>query len=116
MKFSLKAVRRDKVTGYSLNTASVANISSLLFLLLSWTKLPPEVPLFYSRPWGEEQLVSPLFLWFLPGSSLIVIWINLFLASYFATDKLIVRMLMVAVGLYSLLAAIIVFRIIILIS
>jgi hypothetical protein len=25
--------------------------------------LPPQVPLFYSRPWGEEQLADTRFLW-----------------------------------------------------
>lgn len=28
--------------------------------------LPPEVPLLYSRPWGQEQLVAPVWLWGLP--------------------------------------------------
>lgn len=27
-----------------------------------WRSLPPEVPLLYSRPWGQDQLVSPYFL------------------------------------------------------
>ncbi|KKU56845.1 hypothetical protein A3H89_05455 [Candidatus Amesbacteria bacterium RIFCSPLOWO2_02_FULL_48_11] len=27
-----------------------------------WKEIPPEVPLWYSRPWGEEQLTSPKFL------------------------------------------------------
>jgi hypothetical protein len=25
--------------------------------------LPPLLPLFYSRPWGEEQLAGPVWLW-----------------------------------------------------
>ena len=25
--------------------------------------LPPQIPLFYSRPWGEEQLAGTYFLW-----------------------------------------------------
>ena len=25
-------------------------------------KLPPQIPLFYSRPWGEEQLATPSYL------------------------------------------------------
>jgi len=35
------------------------------FLILTISRLPPEIPLFYSRPWGEEQLASKYFLWFL---------------------------------------------------
>lgn len=35
-------------------------------LMVFWKNLPPEVPLLYSRPWGEDQLVSPYFLWMIP--------------------------------------------------
>ncbi len=35
-----------------------------------WTafgrRLPPEIPMLYTRPWGEEQLVKPFWLMFLP--------------------------------------------------
>ncbi len=30
--------------------------------VIYWKSLPPEVPLLYSRPWGQDQLVSPYFL------------------------------------------------------
>lgn len=29
-----------------------------ILLLFAWNKLPPEIPWFYSLPWGEEQLAS----------------------------------------------------------
>ena len=32
--------------------------------------LPPQIPLFYSRPWGEEQLADTVFLWLPPGLAL----------------------------------------------
>lgn len=32
--------------------------------------LPPQVPLYYSRPWGSEQLAHPLFLFLLPASTM----------------------------------------------
>lgn len=31
-------------------------------LLIFWTKLPPQLPWFYSLPWGENQLIPKL--WF----------------------------------------------------
>lgn len=34
--------------------------------LIIKNKLPPQIPLFYSRPWGEEQLTTPIFL-LIPG-------------------------------------------------
>jgi hypothetical protein len=45
-------------------TAAVVSIGSLL---LYWPGLPPETPLLYSRPWGQDQLVSPMQLWILPA-------------------------------------------------
>jgi hypothetical protein len=44
-------------------SAAVVGIGSLL---IYWRNLPPETPLLYSRPWGQDQLVSPYFLWILP--------------------------------------------------
>src|SRR3990172_6215750 len=41
-------------------------LAQVSLILVSWGKLPPELPLFYSRPWGEAILASPLFLWILP--------------------------------------------------
>lgn len=29
-----------------------------LLLLVFWKRLPPQVPWFYSLPWGEKQLIS----------------------------------------------------------
>ncbi len=39
-------------------------------------QLPPEVPLYYSRPWGAPQLTSSYSLFILPGISLGVLLIN----------------------------------------
>lgn len=56
--------------------------SSLILLLLKWRDLPSEVPLFYSLPWGEEQIGQSSFLFFLPLSSLILGVINFPLALF----------------------------------
>ncbi len=46
-------------------------------LLFFWKRLPPQLPLFYSHPWGEKQLVDPIFLALLPGISAVVSMANL---------------------------------------
>ena len=59
--------------------------SWFLFLLQAlWfaiyiNRLPPEVPLFYSRPWGEKQLTTAHSLLILPASSAIILITNIFL-------------------------------------
>jgi hypothetical protein len=47
---------------------------SVLSLIIKWQNLPPQVPLFYSKPWGNEQLATKTLLWFLPTLS-VVIWL-----------------------------------------
>jgi len=51
--------------------------AQLGLILFFWRRLPPEVPLFYSRPWGKEQLTTPWSFFILPALSLIVFLINL---------------------------------------
>ncbi|KKU88756.1 hypothetical protein A3A64_01870 [Candidatus Gottesmanbacteria bacterium RIFCSPLOWO2_01_FULL_48_11] len=43
---------------------------SILTIVLRWRVLPPAVPLWYSHPWGEEQLAHPAWLFLLPISGI----------------------------------------------
>jgi hypothetical protein len=47
------------------------------------------VPLWYSRPWGADQLAPAIFLFFLPLSSIVVHVTNLIFAMYVTTEYLI---------------------------
>lgn len=40
--------------------------ASLLLLAATWHKLPPELPLLYSRPYGQDQLINYWQIWLLP--------------------------------------------------
>lgn len=59
---------------------------SLLMLPVAWwvyRSTPPEIPLFYSRPWGGSQLVSSVGLYWLAGGGIIVTLIHALLAVKF---------------------------------
>ncbi|PIU74875.1 MAG: hypothetical protein COS76_03790 [Candidatus Portnoybacteria bacterium CG06_land_8_20_14_3_00_39_12] len=43
-----------------------------LVILLKQSSLPNFVPLFYSRPWGEEQLAAKNWLFLIPSSSFVI--------------------------------------------
>lgn len=61
-----EGVSRDK---FSLSVLIFSIFSILLqglLILINWKKLPPELPLFYSQPWGEKMFARPLFLFILP--------------------------------------------------
>lgn len=51
-------------------------IVSSLSLLLIWKSIPPEIPWFYSLPWGENQLMPKMGLPMILGVSGIVLYLG----------------------------------------
>ena len=74
-----------------LTLAPIFLVGQFLVLFSFWQYLPPEVPLFYSRPWGKEQLVSPLALFILPLLSLTIILINFLLNTMIAKEEVLIK-------------------------
>lgn len=72
----------------------VINIFSLLYILLRFPKLPPLVPLWYSRPWGADQLASPLWLFILPLGSMVWYVVNVAISVYLAKEYLVFTQMM----------------------
>jgi hypothetical protein len=85
-----------------------------LFLIV-YNKLPPRVPLFYSRPWGEAQLVSPWLLLVLPALSFFISLLNFILSGLFFDRPFLVQVLMWASVVFSFLSFFTLFRIIVII-
>ena len=59
----------------------------IVLIVLYFSQLPPSVPLYYSRPWGQAQLAETIYLFLLPSLSLIIFVINSLLASLFVDHK-----------------------------
>lgn len=89
---------------------------ALSFWLIFWTKLPPQVPLFYSKPWGEEQLMPPVFLLLPLALSGFFLLANTFFISLLPENIFLRRALILAAAASSILASITVIRILFLIS
>lgn len=108
MKKILTIIWQDDFSRRSLKTGLALGASSLFLLIIFWAQLPPQVPLFYSLPWGEEQLASPLLLLLVPGSVLAIIFFNLISTAFFPEEKLLLRtlsltsLLCVFLGLFAL--------------
>jgi len=68
MEATIKAVTK-KMGVWNLAVMACTLAMSLGILLVYARHFPPQVPLWYSRPWGEEQLTSPIWLLILPGLS-----------------------------------------------
>ena len=44
----------------------VCNVIMIGALLLRFNNLPPQIPIFFSKPWGEDQLVDTWMILILP--------------------------------------------------
>lgn len=64
-------------------------VASLSLIIWRWNKLPPMVPLWYSRPWGSDQLAQPIWLFILPLGSLALYFTNLLISMYLLSEYLI---------------------------
>lgn len=58
--------------------------SLIMFILwISFSKFfPPLIPLYYSKPWGEEQLTEPIFLLLLPLGSLLWYGVSILMVTF----------------------------------
>lgn len=95
-----------KVASFIWTICAFAILAQVSLLLVSWGKLPPEVPLFYSRPWGGQILAAPVFLFLLPAIALFSLVFNFLLASFITHGEVFLRRVLMAaavlVGLTSL--------------
>lgn len=67
----------------------------LIGIGIFFLSLPIKVPLFYSRPWGEEQLANKELLFLIPGLTLIFSLLNFLLTKTFLkkTNQFLLTML-----------------------
>lgn len=87
--------------------------------LLAWkfTQLPPQVPLYYSLPWGESQLATASYLFLLPTISIVALFIdNLFAVSFFKNQPLLSHFSVITSLLVSFFSAFTLIRVVFLIS
>ena len=84
-----------------------------LFSILNFRFLPDQIPLFYSRAWGENQLSGNKFI-FLPiaGAFVFGIFNFVFSAIFHPQDKILSYLLMGAAALAGFLASITTFNIV----
>jgi len=78
---SFSKIWLHKKTARYIRTTFLLILLQVAVIIIFFSRLPPEIPLFFSRPWGEAQLASPLFLLILPLISFTILLVN----SLFAT-------------------------------
>lgn len=82
----MKLIPQDTSSRDAYLSALFLNLALITFILIILPRISPIIPLFYSRPWGEEQLASRLTIFLAPAVSIAFLIINHVLARYFAPD------------------------------
>ncbi|MDD2225330.1 MAG: hypothetical protein PHP97_04210 [Candidatus Shapirobacteria bacterium] len=108
---------QEKINSQFLRWNLLLIIFQIAILFFKFNELPQQVPLYYSLPWGEEQLASAASLFLLPTFSIVILLINNLIATFFFKSiPLFSRLLVIFSLIFSLLSSISLTRIILLIS
>lgn len=86
-------------------------------LLINWRRLPPQLPLYYSLPWGEEQLATPTILLSVFLSTVFVSAGNLVCVFFVrSVSQFYTRIVFVVGTFYTLLTVVTIIKIVLLIT
>ncbi len=85
----------DRFSFLTIVFCSTSILAQAALILVSWTKLPPQLPIFYSKPWGEQMLANKLAIGILPGLTIIFVAINWAVARFLKQEPFLYRVLMV---------------------
>lgn len=108
---------QDKLNGQIFRYNLLLIILQFSLLLLKFDGLPPQVPLYYSRPYNESQLAATSSLFLLPIFSVSVsLTNNLISAFLLRSSHLLSRLSLIFSLIFSLLSLITLFQIIRLVS
>ncbi len=108
---------QEKINRNFLRWNLILIIIQISLIFFKFNDLPSQVPLYYSRPWGEGQLASATSLFLLPTFSIIVLIINNLIANLLLKSiPLFSRLLVIFSLAFSLFTSISLVKIIFLIS
>ena len=91
-----REIPKDRFLFFFLIFSIILILSQVSMILISSGKLPPQLPLFYSRPWGEAILASSWALWILPVVSILGVLVNFLIAIFLvANNRFLCRILII---------------------
>jgi hypothetical protein len=93
------------------------NLLMLATFLIRINTLPPQIPLFYSLPWGENQLADTWWIFILPICLNLLFFLNNYLYKKFFSDNELVKKIFYYLNLFLIVSFTLIFiKIIFLIS
>lgn len=89
----------------------------IVTFLLRFSRLPPQSPLFYSRPWGEDQLVDTWLIFLLPIFLNLLFFLNNYLLKKIYSNNDLIKNIFYYLNLFLILSFTLIFiKIIFLVS
>lgn len=67
------------------------NFLMLTGFILRLSRLPPQIPLLYSKPWGEDQLVDLWLIFTMPFILNLFVFLNNFIVKKYFTDNFLIK-------------------------
>jgi len=77
-----QSLSADKLLFFIFLFVVLSVLAQASLLLTTTGKLPPQVPIFYSRPWGNPMLAPPVALWILPLVCVFAFLLNFSLGTF----------------------------------
>lgn len=94
-----------------------ADVLMIVTFILRFNQLPPQLPLFYSRLWGEDQLVDSWLIFLLPVFLNLLFVINNYIFKRFYSDNTLIKSIFYYLNLFLILSFTLIFiKIVFLIS
>lgn len=90
-----KKIHENTVIKYSSIIALVSILVAFLVLLIFFRRLPPEVPLWFCRPWGQDRLASPSWLFLLPAVSFVWYVVDVLFIMYLTAEYLVFSQILI---------------------
>lgn len=81
MKEFFKDIKNDKITNIGFSATVALIIVIFVFILFSYRRLPPFVPVFNQLPWGEERLGGTITIFIPLLTALLIFILNLIIAT-----------------------------------
>jgi hypothetical protein len=108
---------QEKINGQIFRWNIIVLLCQVAILFIRFNSLPPQIPLYYSLPWGEQELAPVSSIFILPALSVIILLLNNILAVFFLkSNQLFSRILVIISLVCSFFAAVALFQIINLVS
>src|SRR3972149_8322483 len=93
----------------SLYQLIAANVLMALIGVFKFNSLPPQIPLFYSKPVGEDQLTDTWFILILPLFMNLLFFLNKFLSRRYFKDDLLIQKIFYYLNLFLLVSFTLIF-------